>query len=149
MSANRRRRGPTPKRGSQSSAPGPAAARPLESEIKEEVTARMKQRLGLAENEQIPPEIQEIVDSAAREIAESTVATAVTREVENVARRLRPSSINASGGAQAVTPASDLPLLEEAKYLATRKKALEAMGFSSEEAMRIIVAEVAGGGSQS
>jgi hypothetical protein len=108
----------------------------------------MKQRLGLAENEKIPAEVQEIVDSAAREIAESTVATAVIREVENVARRLRPSSMNASGGAQAVTPASDLPLLEEAKYLATRKKALEAMGFSSEEAMRIIVAEVAGGGSQ-
>jgi hypothetical protein len=109
----------------------------------------MKQRLGLAENEAVPAEIQEIVDSAAREIAESTVATAVIREVENVAKRLRPTSVTASGGAQVVTPASDLPLLEEAKYLATRKKALEAMGFSSEEAMRIIVSEVAGGGSQS
>jgi hypothetical protein len=108
----------------------------------------MKQRLGLAEDEKIPADIQEIVDSAARDIAESTVATAVIREAESVARRLRPTSISASGGAQAVTPASDLPLLEEAKYLASRRKDLEAMGFSSEEAMRIIVAEVAGGGSQ-
>jgi hypothetical protein len=41
-----------------------------------------------------------------------------------------------------------VPLLHEAEYLAAKKKALQATGFLSEEAMRILVAEVAGGGSQ-
>jgi len=33
-------------------------------------------------------------------------------------------------------------LLTEAEYLAAKKKALQAAGFSSDEAMRILVAEV-------
>ena len=38
------------------------------------------------------------------------------------------------------------PLLERAKALAANKNALEAAGFSREEAMQILVAEVAAGG---
>jgi hypothetical protein len=107
----------------------------------------MKHRLGLAESERVPAEVQDLVDSAAREVAESSVAIAVIREVETVAKRLARSSLDGSGGSQSVTPFSDLPLLQEAEYLAAKKKALQAAGFSSEEAMRILVAEVGGKGS--
>jgi hypothetical protein len=46
-------------------------------------------------------------------------------------------------GSDTVTAQSDLPLLEEAENLAANKKALEAAGFSTEEAMRILIAEIA------
>lgn len=107
----------------------------------------MKQRLGLAESENVPAEIQDIVDSAAREIAESSIANAVIQEVGSVARRLGGNQKHVRNGAHSVAT-SDPPLLQEAEYLAAKKKALQATGFSSEEAMRILVAEVAGGGSQ-
>jgi hypothetical protein len=143
MPATRRRRAAAPKVGS-----GPDTATPLENSIKQEVTARMKQRLGLAESERVPTEIQEIVDSAAREVAESSIAIAVIREVEDAAKRLGRLPIDAGHREQAATTISNLPLLQEAEYLAAKKKALQATGFSSEEAMRILVAEVAHGGSE-
>jgi hypothetical protein len=143
MSANQRRRATTPKQRSSS----PSSATPLENQIKDEVTEAMKQRLNLAGSESVPAPIQEIVDSAAREIAESSIANAVIQEVESVTRRLGRNPKHVRNGAQAVAT-SDPPLLREAEYLAAKKKALQATGFSSEEAMRILVAEVAGGGSQ-
>jgi hypothetical protein len=106
----------------------------------------MKQRLGLTESERVPAEIQGLVDSAAREVAESSVAIAVIREVETVAKRLARGSLDGNTP-QAMTTFSDLPLLQEAEHLAAKKKALQAAGFSSEEAMRILVAEVSGKGS--
>jgi hypothetical protein len=141
MSANQKRRATTPRQRSSSE---PSSATPLEKQLKREVTAAMKQRLGLAENENVPAKIQEIVDSAAREIAESSIANAVIQEVESVARRLGRNPEHVRNGARAVRT-SDLPLLQEAEYLAAKKKALQATGFSSEEAMRILVAEVSGG----
>jgi hypothetical protein len=87
----------------------------------------MKRRLGLDERDQVPAEIH---------------------EVENVARRLGrgwPRDEVAEG----VMDSSELDgLLREAEYLAAKKKALQAAGFSSEEAMRILVADVGAGRSQ-
>jgi hypothetical protein len=141
MSASRRRRATSPRT---DPVVAPPRAAPLENRIKQEVTAGMKQRLGLAETERVPAEVQGLVDSAAREVAESSVAIAVIREVETVAKRLARGSLDGTGSQQTVTTFSDLPLLQEAEHLAAKKKALQAAGFSSEEAMRILVAEVSG-----
>lgn len=125
-----------------------AAETPLESRLKQEITLAMKRRLGLDERDQVPAEIQGLVDSAAREVAEGSMATSVMHEVENVARRLGrgwPRDEVAEG----VMDSSELDsLLREAEYLAAKKKALQAAGFSSEEAMRILVADVGAGRSQ-
>ena len=145
VSANRRQRGAIAKQGS---ARDPGAATPFENHIKREVTARMKQRLGLTESEKVPAEIQGIVDAAAREIAESSISNAVIQEVEHAAKGKGPAAVGTGGGVLAGATASDRPLLQEAEYLAAKKKALQAAGFSSEEAMRLLVAEVAGAGSR-
>lgn len=144
MSANRRR-----KRASSQGAPASpgATAGPLENRIKEEVTAGMKQRLGLAESERIPAPVQDLVDSAARDAAENAVEIAVIREVEDVTTRLARGP-GRSDGSKSPTTSSDVSLLKEAEQLAAKKKALEAAGFSSDEAMRILIAEVVGGHSQ-
>jgi hypothetical protein len=145
MSANRRRR-TAPK---QVAPAAPAAsAGPLENLIKEEVMAGMKQRLGLTESEKIPAPIQDLVDSAARDAAENAVEIAVIREVEDVTTRLARASPGRSGGSTSPTTFSDVSLLQDAEQLAAKKKALEGAGFSNEEAMRILIAEVAGGHSQ-
>jgi hypothetical protein len=144
MSANRRRKAAS-RQGAR--ATPVATAGPLENRIKEEVTAGMKQRLGLAESEKVPAPIQDLVDSAARDAAESAVEIAVIREVEEVTTRLARVS-HWRDGSKSTTASSDVSLLREAEQLAAKKKALEAAGFSSDEAMRILIAGVVGGHSQ-
>lgn len=140
MSASRRRK--TASRQVALAAPA-ATAGPLENRIKEEVTAGMKQRLGLSESETIPAPIQDLVDAAARDAAENAVEIAVIREVEDVTTRLA----RGSPGTRSKSPTnlSDVSLLQDAEELAAKKKALEAAGFSSDEALRILIAEIAGG----
>jgi hypothetical protein len=103
----------------------------------------MKQRLGLLQGEKIPAPVQNIVDSAARDAAENTIEIAVIREVERATTRLARATPSASS--QSPTTLSDVSLLQDAEDLAARKKALEAAGFSRDEAMRILIAEVTAG----
>jgi hypothetical protein len=118
----------------------PAAAGPLENRINQEATARMRRRLSLAERERLPDAVKKLIDAAARDVAEAAVEIAVLREVEEAAR----SAARAPRmGSDTVTAQSDLPLLERAENLAAKKKALEAAGFSTDEAMRILIAEIA------
>lgn len=140
MPASRRRKTPSRHLGPAAAA---ATAGPLEDRIKEEVTAGMKQRLGLPEGEKIPVPVQDLVDSAARDAAENTIEIAVIREVEKATTRMA----RGSPGARSESPAnvSDVPLMQDAEDLAARKKALEAAGFSSDESMRILIAEVTAG----
>jgi hypothetical protein len=137
MSASRRRRAAT----SSGSAASPPA--PLERRIKQDLTVGVKRRLGLSENEAVPAHIQGLVDSAAHEVVENSVATAVVREVT----KLRPSFSGNAGGDPA-RASSDLALLQEAEHLAAKKKALRVAGFSNDEAMRLLVAEITGRAAQ-
>jgi len=116
----------------------------MENRVKQELTVGVKRRLGLGENERVPAEIQGVVDSAAREVVGNSVASAVVREVS----KLRPSSLSGTSGSEATPLSSDVALLREAEHLAAKKNALLVAGFSNDEAMRILVAEVAGRASQ-
>jgi len=118
-----------------------ARATPLENRIKQEVKVGLKQRLGLGDGDRLPAGVQGLVDSAAHEVAESSLEISVLREVEAVARRMGRIG-DGRDGTEAFASHSDLGLLAEAEYLAAKKKALQAAGFSSDEAMRILVAEV-------
>ena len=105
----------------------------------------MKQRLGLPQSVKIPAPIQDLVDSAARHVAENAVEIAVIREVEDVTTRLARGWVDPSGSKIFPTTLADVSLVQDAEQLAARKKALEAAGFSSEEAMQLLIAEAAGG----
>lgn len=140
MTASRRRKAATSSGGAASPT---TAAPPLERRIKQDLTVGVKRRLGLSENEAVPAHIQGLVDSAAHEVAENSVATAVVREVT----KLRPS-LGGNAGADPARASSDLALLQEAEHLAAKKKALRVAGFSNDEAMRLLVAEITGRASQ-
>jgi hypothetical protein len=142
-----------------SSQAAPAAAGPLVQSITREAAMQMRRRLGLAERARLPNGIKHMIETAARDTVETALAVAVGREVTATAKRMVRDSRSPSNDASAP---SDLPLLDEglslravevsrpllerAKGLAAEKHALEAAGFSSEEAMRILVAEIAAGG---
>jgi len=136
MSANQRR-------GAARKPPAAISARatPLETQIKREVKVGIKRRLGLGEGDRLPDGVQGLVDSAAHEVAESSLAINVLREVEAVTKRIGRTWDDRAGAA-GVMSHSEIGLLAEAEYLAAKKKALQAAGFSSEQAMRILVAEV-------
>lgn len=104
---------------------------PLENRLKKEITLGMRRRLGLEESDKVPADVQGLVDSAVREVAESAMATGVMRELENATRRADTSP--------------DIEILAEAEYLAVKRKALQAAGFSNDEAMQLLVAEVTAG----
>lgn len=132
-----------------------AAAGALLDRITQEATARMRRRLSLAERARLPYGIKHLIDVAAMRVVEDAVEVAVTREVRGAAVRLARASQRRSD--DTATPSdfslleeglslrsSELsgPLLEEAKDLAAKKTALETVGFSSGEAMQILVAEI-------
>jgi hypothetical protein len=133
----------------------PAAAEPLLERIAHEAAMQIRRQLSLAEGARLPYGIKHLIDVAARDVVESAVEVTVAREVRGAAGRLARTLRR---GYDEVTTPSDLPLLEEglslrspevpdpllekAKDLAAKKNALEAAGFSSEEAMQILVAEI-------
>jgi hypothetical protein len=100
----------------------------------------MRRRLNLTDEEQLPEGVNGLIATAAKDVVENAVEMAVLRDVERAAR-----TATEFGGAAAVTERSDLALLEKAEALAAKKKALEAAGFTSEEAMQILTAEIAAG----
>lgn len=106
----------------------------------------MRPRLGLHEREPIPEPIQSLVDAAARDVAENAVEIAVIHEVEETARNLaRVSSAWPTSDVRTVS--FDLDLLQDAEKLAAKSKALQGAGFTREEALRLLVAEISAGGS--
>jgi hypothetical protein len=141
MSASRRRRAATLKGEATTQA---RATAPFEGKVRSDLTVAVKRRLGLAETDRVPHEIQELVNSAAREVVEGSVTTAVVQEVT----KLRPPSLNARDRSEAASMAPDRVLLHEAEILAAKKQALRVAGFSNDEAMRLLVAEVTGRASQ-
>jgi hypothetical protein len=121
-------------------ATAPAATPPLESRVKEELAVGVKQELGLGEDELIPAHIQGLVDSAAHEVVENSASTALVREV----KKLRTPSLGGSAGIDPARASRDRLFLQEAERLAAKRKALRVAGFSNEEAMRLLVAEITG-----
>jgi hypothetical protein len=135
MSANRRRKAVRSPAG-----PRTDGIAPLERQVRDELAAGVRRRLGLGARETIPTDVQELVDAAAHELAENSVATVIFREVT----KLAPQPLSAHSGSSAVGIPSDQELLHDAERLAARRKALRIAGFTDDEAMRLLVAEVVG-----
>jgi hypothetical protein len=121
----------------------PPTAGPLEKQINHQVSAKIRTRLRLHERDPIPEAIQSLVDAAARNVAENAVEIAVIREVDEVARHLaRGSSWDSE-----VVSSPDFVLLQDAEKLAAKSKALQGAGFSRDETMRLLVADISAGAS--
>jgi hypothetical protein len=141
-----------------SSQAAPAAAGPLVQSITREAARQMRRRLGLAERARLPDGIKHLIETAAKETVESALAVAVDQEVRATAKRMvrdsrvRSADLSSPSGLPLLDEGLSIrsvdisrPLLEKARGLAAEKHALEAAGFSSEDAMRILVAEIATG----
>jgi hypothetical protein len=124
-----------------SSAQPEAQVSPEERRVRERLSAGVKRRLGLKQNDETPADVEKLIEDAAHEIVGSSMATAVVREATKLST---PSTHHTSGSGQAAS-AADAAMLHDAERLAARKKALRIAGFSNEEAMRLLVAEVAAG----
>jgi hypothetical protein len=123
----------------------PAVAGPLEKQINHQVSAKIRTRLRLHERDPIPEAIQSLVDAAARNVAENAVEIAVIREVDEVAGHL--ARVSSRSDSEVVTTSPDFKLLQDAEKLAAKSKALQGAGFSRDEAMRLLVAEISAGAS--
>jgi hypothetical protein len=121
----------------------PPTAGPLEKQINHQVSSKIRTRLRLHERDPIPEAIQSLVDAAARNVAANAVEIAVIREVDEVARHLaRGSSWDSE-----VVSSPDFVLLQDAEKLAAKSKALQGAGFSRDETMRLLVADISAGAS--
>lgn len=126
----------------------------LEDAIKKSVTTSMKDRLGLKANQSLPAEVQTLIQTAAKTAAESSLELAVVRDVEEIAAdTARGAVLNrfdakvsvAQKGLAHISKSDDVQkiLKQRAEMLAAKKKALETAGFSRQEAMEILLADIA------
>jgi hypothetical protein len=123
----------------------PRTAGPLEKRINHQVSAKIRTRLRLNERDAIPEAIQSLVDAAARNVAENALEIAVIREVDEAARQLARGS--SGSDSDVVTTSPDFVFLQDAERLAAKSKALQGAGFSRDETMRLLVAEISAGAS--
>lgn len=115
----------------------PSTGGPLEDLVRKALTERTRRRLDLNEGDAIPEGIENLLNAAARDVAESAVEFGVMRDLQEV--------VYSAASADSIMTRDELALLSAAGELAVKKKALEAAGFSRGEAMQILVAEVSAG----
>ena len=137
-------------------APTPRVKR-LENEIAKAVTTRMKARLGVTGNRKLPADVDALVKSAAAAAAETTLETAMVRDIQEATSDLARGSVldrfdvkvaDARRGLDHIAGSNDVEriLKRRAEMLAAKKSALETAGFSSDEAMQVLLADIAARG---
>ena len=129
-------------------------ATPLEAKISSDIEAKLKAKLGIPANQQLPPAFKTVVDKTAKEMDASATERFVKKEALLLGKQYyRDTSIqatlnsrlsNALKGVQMVSQSADLQKMidENAKMLFAKMKALETAGFSSDQAFQLILAEV-------
>ena len=130
--------------------------RKLEQEIEKSVTTRMSERLGVAPNA-LPAEVKPIVAAAAASAAARAIELSIVKDAEDAIGDVTRGSVLsrfdarvdlARKGLDHIAASSDVDRImkQRAQMLAAKKTALEAAGFSSEESMEIILADIAARG---
>jgi hypothetical protein len=131
----------------------PVRVKAIEDEIKQTVESRMRERLGVPPRQALPDEVQALVASAAATAAQRSIELAVTRDVEEISADVaRGSLLNrfdakvdlARKGLDHIVASDDVHeiMKRRADMLAAKKEALETAGFSSQEAMDILLADI-------
>jgi hypothetical protein len=135
----------------------PVRVKAIEEEIKQTVESRMRERLGIPPRQSLPDEVETLVASAAATAAQRSIELGVSRDVEEIATDIsRGSLLNrfdakvdlARKGLDHIAASDDVHeiMKRRADMLAAKKEALEAAGFSSQEAMDILLADIAARG---
>ncbi len=128
----------------------------LEREIEKSVTQGMSERLGVAANA-LPAELKPVIANAAASAAARAIELSVVKDAEEAVGDVTRGSLLskfdsrvdlARKGLDHIVASTDVQRImkQRAQMLAEKKKALEDAGFSSEEAMDIVLADIAARG---
>jgi hypothetical protein len=128
----------------------------LEREIGQVVSKRMCERLGVAAN-RLPADVKDVIATASAAAAQRSVELAVTKDVDEAIGDITRGSVLdkfdsrvdlARKGLDHIAGSSDVKriMTKRAQMLAEKKKALVAAGFTDEESMEILLADIAARG---
>jgi hypothetical protein len=129
----------------------------VEADIKRSVDKAMKKRLGLKGNQRLPGDVAALITSASAAAASRSMELEVLRGAEEAARgftagdpvaRFTAKAKLADRSLVAISKSTEVEniLKKRAQMLASKKKSLEDAGFSSDEAMTILLADIAARG---
>jgi hypothetical protein len=115
-----------------------------------------RKRLGLSLHEPLPVEIKKMIDENAKKTASSAIQTGISTDAELEARKVTrakalediPAKIkDVLSGIDAIVLSDDVleVLKKRAKLLFEKRKALIDVGFSEEDAMKILLADLNSG----
>jgi hypothetical protein len=132
--------------------PRPVVVRSVENEIQRNVEDAVKSQLGLSGN--LPADLREIVATAAQTAAATGVELAVARAAEEASRDIGRKNVTSrfddkiKVAAESLTHISqssevDEVLQRRSELLAKKRASLVAAGFSNDEAMQIVLADIA------
>ena len=133
--------------------PSTLRVKAIESDIQKVVAKRMGERLGVAPGS-LPNELKSLIAAASAAAAQRSVELAVTKDLEDavgdvsrgpVLGRFDARVDLARQGLDHIAASNDVKqiLKKRAEMLAEKKKALETAGFSTQEAMDILLADIA------
>ena len=125
---------------------------PVENAIRRDVESTVKKQLGLSGA--LPADVKEIVQTAAQAAASTSVELAVARAAEEAARDVGRRNVTSrfdekiKVAADSLTHISqsnevDEVLKRRSELLAKKRASLVAVGFSNEESMEILLADIA------
>jgi hypothetical protein len=128
----------------------------VESDIQKVVTQRMAQRLGVAAGS-LPTDVKDLIATASAAASQRAIEFAVIKDLEEAVGDVSRGSVLdrfdsrvdvARKGLDHISASSDVQKImkKRAGLLADKKKALETAGFSSQEAMDILLADIAARG---
>ncbi len=129
----------------------------LESDIDKSLTKTMKQRLGLKSNQRLPADVQATIKAAAATASQTAMENAIVRQASELAIDTARGSVLdrfdlkvdvARAGLDHIAGSNDVKkiLARRAEMLATKKQTLEKAGFTTDEAMQILLADIAARG---
>ncbi len=128
----------------------------IEGDIQKVVSKRMGERLGVAPGS-IPTELKSVIGAASAAAAQRAVELAVTKDIDEAVGDVTRGSVLgrfdarvdlARAGLDHISASNDVKQImkKRADMLAEKKKALETAGFTSQEAMEILLADIAARG---
>lgn len=146
----------TPVLGDRRLVPSTLRVQTLEREIEKVVNKRMGERLGV-DPRRLPAELKSVISTAAAAAAQQSVELSVTKDVDEAIGDISRGSVLdkfdsrvdlARKGLDHIAASSDVQriMTKRAQMLAQKKQALVAAGFSDDEAMEILLADIAARG---
>jgi len=129
----------------------------LETDIDKALTKTMKQRLGLKANQKLPDDVQATIKAAAASASQASIENAIVRGASEIATDTARGSVLdrfdskvdlARAGLDHIAGSTDVKkiLARRAEMLALKKQSLEKAGFTTDEAMEILLADIAARG---